>query len=125
MKLEQVFKKQSLSREEDEEIPNNEEVNKIISRSEEEFELFQRLDAQRMEEERKYYKNVSEEFNYRLLQYEEIPDFIKELENPVKKENVISKRLRPNLEHLVEDSDDSVSYKKKKKVSKKRSPQQK
>lgn len=40
VKLEQIFKKQSLVWEEDEEIPNNEEVNKIISRSEEEFEFY-------------------------------------------------------------------------------------
>lgn len=39
-KLEAIFKKQSLIREDDEEIPNDEEVNKIISRNENEFELF-------------------------------------------------------------------------------------
>lgn len=54
-KLEAVFKKQSLVWEEDEEIPNDEEINKIISRSEEEFEFFLKLDLERYKEDKKFY----------------------------------------------------------------------
>jgi hypothetical protein len=69
-KLEAIFKKQSLVREEDEEIPNDEEVNKIISRSENEFELFQELDRKKYQIDRKIYSNFSENYNYRLMTYE-------------------------------------------------------
>lgn len=37
--------------EEDEEVPNDEDINDILSRSEEEFELFQKMDQERFENE--------------------------------------------------------------------------
>lgn len=73
------------------------------------------MDYQRQHEERKIYKHYSEELNYRLIQYNELPEFIKELENPTKTENILTKRIRPNVDHINEDSDDSLSYPQKKK----------
>lgn len=72
------------------------------------------LDEKWYEEDWKLFSNFSESFNYRLIQYEELPNFVKDLQNPVKKETFLNKRLRPNLEHINEDSDGSVGERKKK-----------
>ena len=117
-KLEAIFKKQSLIREEDEEIPNDEEVNKIISRNDNEFELFQDLDKKRYQMDKKIYSNFSESVNYRLMPYEMVPSFIKNLNKPVAIDNEYKKRIRPNLDHLQEDSEDDHRPEKKKKVKK-------
>ena len=39
-KLEEIFKKQSMQREDDEEIPNDEEINRILARNDDEYEIF-------------------------------------------------------------------------------------
>lgn len=39
-KLEEIFKRQSMKREDDEEIPNDEEINRILARSDDEFDIF-------------------------------------------------------------------------------------
>ena len=83
-RLEEVIKKQNLDREDEDEIPNDEEINKIMARDDDEFELFQELDKLRYEQEKRYYPNFNPEINYRLTVYEEIPEWIRELEEQKK-----------------------------------------
>ncbi|KAF1747765.1 hypothetical protein GCK72_024231 [Caenorhabditis remanei] len=50
--LENIIKAENESGE-DEDVPNDEEINDILSRSEDEFELFQKMDQERLERDRK------------------------------------------------------------------------
>ena len=43
-KLEAIFKKQNMNQQDDEDIPDNEDINRIISRNENEYEFFHSLD---------------------------------------------------------------------------------
>ena len=105
-RLEEVIKKQNLDREDEEEIPNDEEINKIMSRDDDEFELFQELDKLRYDQEKKYYSNFNPEINYRLTTYEEIPEWIRELEEYKKEDDLLEKRRRPKIWDLDRLKDD-------------------
>lgn len=64
--LENIIKTENES-EEDEEVPNDEDINDILSRSEEEFELFQKMDQERFENEQ------AQKAKPRLVGEDEIP----------------------------------------------------
>ena len=117
-RLEQIFKKQSLEKDEvDDEIPDDEEINKILARSDEEYEIFQAMDQRRYEEERIFYADTfSLTKNYRLLSYEEVPEYIRELEELKKNPPKLTKRKRPELSRLNDiSSDEEFKVKKRRK----------
>lgn len=110
-RLEEIIKKQNLGNEDSEEIPNDEEINRIMARNDAEFEIFQENDRQRYEIEKKIYPNFSLDFNYRLVTYEEIPQWIREPEAYRKKDRLLTKRRRPNIWDLACLIDDkSLSF---------------
>ena len=105
-RVEEIIKKQSLERDDDDEIPNDEEINKILSRDDEEFELFMELDKLRYEQEKSIYKDFNKSYNYRLLGPDEIPEFVRGTQAPAEeKEEATGKRkIRiKNLEELLDD----------------------
>lgn len=83
-RLQDLLKKKNIYEELDDEIPNDEQINEMIARNEEELSLFDQMDKDRYEEEKKIYKNFKEPqigdskfFNYRLIGEDEIPEWIK------------------------------------------------
>ncbi|CAD8142389.1 unnamed protein product [Paramecium pentaurelia] len=64
-------------------IPDDNQINEWIAINEEELEMFKKLDRQRYEEEKQIYKILNkknrdnEYFNYRLIQDDEFPEWIK------------------------------------------------
>lgn len=66
-------------REEDEEIPNDEEINNILARNEDELRIFAMMDQQRYEFEKRIYKNFDINQNYRLINEDETPEYIKDM----------------------------------------------
>lgn len=64
----------------EEETPSDHEINKMISRSDEEFALFTKVDKERYERDKKIYPNFSPDMNYRLLTDSEVPEWVKYVE---------------------------------------------
>lgn len=85
-KLEDLFKKKRIDDENgtEEDIPDDEMINKYISRDEQEFEEFSRMDEKRYDEEAvsgryPHYKDPRTQetyFNYRLLGDDEVPEWL-------------------------------------------------
>jgi len=91
-KLEDLLKKRSPEDDSDGEIPDDEQLNETIARNEEEFKAYEQMDQERYEREKDIYPNfkypskTEEKFhNYRLITYEEIPDWLKQ-ENKIEEE---------------------------------------
>lgn len=78
--LEEIIKKQTLDKEDEDEIPNDEEINKMLSRTEEEVALFTELDRLRYEQEKLIYPNFDPEKNYRLMGLNDVPEWLKHVE---------------------------------------------
>ena len=88
-KLMDILKNENKEEEEEDEILNDEQINEDISRTDEEFEQFQKMDQERYIAEKKDERlneikeklNLSEEqlktVNYRLLQEFEVPEWVK------------------------------------------------
>lgn len=72
------MKKNENSEEEDEdEIPTDQEVNRMLARGEDEYKKFQEMDKKRYEVDRKVFPNFSTNYNYRLLSEAEVPAWVK------------------------------------------------
>lgn len=108
--LEEIIKKLNLEKADEDEIPDDEEINKILARNDEEFNLFQKLDALRHEQERLRYPNYDPTKNYRLMGLEEVPDRIKQNAEAkvVVEEATVKKRTRMVDFSNIRD-DDSLS----------------
>ena len=88
-KLMDILKQENKEEEEEDEILNDEQINEDISRTDEEFEIFQKMDQERYINEKKDERlneiknklNLNEEqlktINYRLLQEFEVPEWVK------------------------------------------------
>jgi len=88
-KLMDILKNENKEEEEEDEILNDEQINEDISRTDEEFEQFQKMDQERYIAEKKDERlneikeklNLTEEqlktVNYRLLQEFEVPEWVK------------------------------------------------
>ena len=101
-KLEELLKKEREYDEEEDEIPNDEQVNEFIARNEDEFNLFEEMDKERYESEgrddriieilkahgRDYEEDteINNKINYRLLQDYEVPEWVK-INQPKKDKN--------------------------------------
>ena len=88
-KLMDILKNENKEEEEEDEILNDEQINEDISRTDEEFEKFQKMDQERYLNEKREERleeiknklNLNEEqlknINYRLLQEFEVPEWVK------------------------------------------------
>ncbi|CAH0558695.1 unnamed protein product [Brassicogethes aeneus] len=70
--LQSILHNDGTEDEEENEVPDDETVNQMLARSEQEFELFQKLDQERKEEEEK----LGTHGRSRLIQEEELPDWL-------------------------------------------------
>lgn len=70
--------KQDVDEEADSEVPDDEEINKLIARSEKEFDLFQEMDIQREEEVLRKWKADGHQGNppARLMTDKELPEHL-------------------------------------------------
>ncbi|CAD8057910.1 unnamed protein product [Paramecium primaurelia] len=89
-----------------EDIPDDTQINEWIARSEEEFEMFNELDRQRYEEEKLIYKNFNQnrddqQFNYRLIQDDEVPEWITQKQNDVKEIKEYGRGQRERKKNVV------------------------
>ena len=69
---------------------NISEINRMLARDDQEFEMFEEFDRLRYEEEKQIYTNFEYGVNYRLMPENEVPEYIKIKEE--KKTNVLGKR---------------------------------
>lgn len=89
-RIEQMIKKGDMGGEEDSDVPNDAEINQMLARDDSEFELYQEMDRKRYEQEKRLYSNFDTSINYRLMSFDEVPDWIKT--SPVS--NILTKRKR-------------------------------
>ena len=141
-KLMDILKNENKEEEEEDEILNDEQINEDISRSDEEFKIFQEMDKERYINENKNEKlleiknklNLNDEqmknVNYRLLQEYEVPDWVKiskEDEQEYSKTEEVEiggkeMRVRKHVNYkddyedgFLDDSSESILQKKRKK----------
>lgn len=84
-KLEDLLKKQASDSDSDDEIPDDEQLNEMLARHEDEFAFYQQIDQERYEREKHIYpsfrypqKGEGKFHNYRLIDPEEVPSWVKE-----------------------------------------------
>jgi len=84
-KLEDLLKKRASDSDSDDEIPDDEQINEMIARHEDEFSFYQQIDQERYEREKRLYPNFKypqkgegKYVNYRLMTLEEVPAWVKE-----------------------------------------------
>lgn len=122
-KLLDLLKNDKEEDEEEDEIPNDEQINEMLSRSEDEFKIFQQMDQERYEREKRddrineivNYTKIDlssvKHINYRLLQEYEIPDWIHIKPEVVKEEETMGKGMRQKskvnyrLDNLFDESE--------------------
>ena len=110
--LDQILQRKDKEVDAQGEIWDDEQINRVLARDEEEFKLFQNYDKLRYEREKLEYPNFGKKKNYRLISYEEIPLIYRaqyEQQEQEKKEELgkIRKRRKVNLENIVdEDSEE-------------------
>merc|ERR1711983_649176 len=80
---------------EENEVPDDETVNKMISRSEEEFELFQRMDIERRRSE----AEAGSERKSRLLEESELPEFL--LQDDLEEDDDLEEAQRAQQEEIM------------------------
>lgn len=110
-KLEDLIKADAEESEDENEVPDDDQLNEMISRSEEEFNLFQEMDNQRYIEEQKdvrlreikekYGEAQHKHINYRLMQEWEVPDWVKREPETIKEEEhgLLGKRERKKVNY--------------------------
>ena len=77
--LQSILRAEDDNEEEEDEAPDDEVINQMIARSNEEFEQFQNMDIQRRREETERSKSLGEERKDRLIQESELPAFFTEM----------------------------------------------
>ena len=98
---------------------NNREINRMLARDDEEFEMYEEFDRMRYDEEKQTYSNFEYGVNYRLMPESEVPDYIKIKEE--KKKKVLGKRRNyREFYNVVPDIDETSEEERK---SKKRASQ--
>lgn len=92
-RIEEMIRKPEMQGEEENDVPTDSDINQMLARDEGEYELYQELDKQRYEQDRKVYTNFDPNANYRLMQAHEVPEWIKTtVEEPEKKTGELGKR---------------------------------
>ena len=105
-KLEEIIKRQNIKEKRDDEIPNDDEINKLISRDDDEFDLFQELDRLRYEQEAKIYPHFNRSINYRLTTLKEVPDYIMEEKEKPNEAEELNKRRKIKIRNLEDLNDE-------------------
>lgn len=105
-KLEEIIKRQNIQEKRNDEIPNDEEINKLISRNDAEFEFFMELDKLRYEQESRIYPHFDKNINYRLITLDEVPDFIKEERKKPNEADELGKRRKIKIRNIEDLNDD-------------------
>jgi len=70
--LQSILRDEEDDEDEENEVPDDDNINQMIARSEEEFELFQRMDIERRRSE----AELGAERKPRLIEESELPDFL-------------------------------------------------
>lgn len=116
-KLEDLIKADNEESDDENEVPDDDQLNEMISRSDEEFQLFQQMDKERYVEEKKdmimneIMERVSvvhpKHINYRLMQEYEVPDWVKIKPKMVKDEDIgmLGKRERKRINYAEKLTD--------------------
>jgi ATP-dependent helicase STH1/SNF2 len=77
-RLEELIKKnQATDDSEEEEIPNDEEINHMLARSDQELIDFARWDQERYAADKPFYSDTGET-NYRLMKWDNVPEWVKQ-----------------------------------------------
>jgi ATP-dependent helicase STH1/SNF2 len=119
-KLLDLLKNDKEEDEEEDEIPNDEQINEMLSRTEDEFKIFQQMDQERYEREKRDEKineivnytkidlSTVKHVNYRLLQEYEIPEWIHIKPEVIKEEELMGKGMRQKnkVNYRLDDLDD-------------------
>jgi superfamily II DNA/RNA helicase len=110
-KLEDLIKQDNEESEDEDEVPDDEQLNEMISRSDEEFNLFMEMDKQRYIEENKemrlqeikenYGEAQHKHINYRLMQDWEVPNWVRHEPDSLKEEEhgLLGKRERKRVNY--------------------------
>ena len=73
---ETLIKTQADEEFDEEEVTNDEEMNKMLARNDEELVIFNQMDKDRYETDRRIYPHFKENTSYRLLQAHEVPEWV-------------------------------------------------
>eukprot|EP00826_Nyctotherus_ovalis_P008288 TRINITY_DN1213_c0_g2_i3.p1 TRINITY_DN1213_c0_g2~~TRINITY_DN1213_c0_g2_i3.p1 ORF type:complete len:1111 (+),score=439.87 TRINITY_DN1213_c0_g2_i3:84-3416(+) len=110
-KLEDLLRQDDKSAdEEDDAVPDDEQINEMLARSGEEFQLYQNLDVERYVNEGREEKSkemmerlglaaLPKNFNYRLMQEYEVPEWVTNMPTEEKKETILGKRVRKKINY--------------------------
>jgi ATP-dependent helicase STH1/SNF2 len=110
-RIEEMIKRHEADdEEEDNDIPNDNEINSMLARNEDELELFHQIDRERYEHDRRLYSHIDEYGRYRLMTMEEVPKWVFVTEDKDKKQGEMGKRrskgINQDLIHLESLDDD-------------------
>lgn len=96
--------------EEDDAVPDDEQINEMLARGTEEFQLYQKLDVERYVNEGREEKSketmerlglaaLPKNFNYRLMQEHEVPEWVTKMPTEEKKETILGKRVHKKINY--------------------------
>eukprot|EP01022_Parablepharisma_sp_SALTPOND_P021984 TRINITY_DN43_c9_g1_i1.p1 TRINITY_DN43_c9_g1~~TRINITY_DN43_c9_g1_i1.p1 ORF type:complete len:1498 (-),score=197.37 TRINITY_DN43_c9_g1_i1:969-5462(-) len=96
--------------EEDDAVPDDEQINEFLARNEQEFQEYQNMDYKRYinEDREAKIKEIMERlglssfpknFNYRLMQDYEVPEWVTQMPTEEKKETISGKRMRKKVNY--------------------------
>ena len=116
-KLEDLIKADNEESDDENEVPDDDQLNEMISRSDSEFQMFQEMDRKRYKEENKevIIKEIMERtqithqkhINYRLIQEYEVPEWVKIKPKIIKDEEIgnLGKRERKRVNYAEKLTD--------------------
>jgi len=110
-KLEDLLKQDEKNTdEEDDSVPDDEQINEMLARNNDEFQLYQKLDQTRYINEGRDEKSkemmqrlglssLPNNFNYRLMQEYEVPEWVTQMPTEEKKETMLGKRIHKKINY--------------------------
>ena len=114
-KIEEMIRRPEMQGEEESDIPTDSEINQMLARDEQEYEFYQEMDRKRYDQDKKIYKCFDPNSNYRLMQFHEVPEWVKTpVEEVEKKTGELGKRrtkMRQLFDNKIQDEDDEELFK--------------
>eukprot|EP01016_Furgasonia_blochmanni_P053542 TRINITY_DN866_c0_g1_i11.p1 TRINITY_DN866_c0_g1~~TRINITY_DN866_c0_g1_i11.p1 ORF type:complete len:576 (-),score=174.21 TRINITY_DN866_c0_g1_i11:54-1781(-) len=116
-KLEDLFRRKNMYEELEDEIPDDEQINEMIARSEDELNIFEQMDKDRYEVEQNLFKTFKYPqrdegrfYNYRLITEEEVPSWVKatDFDSDKKKEYGRGNRVRKQVSYFDDIHDSNI-----------------
>lgn len=99
-RIEEMIKRHEADEEEeDNDIPNDSEINFMLARNDDEIELFNLIDRERYDHDKKSFSHIDEYGRYRLMTMEEVPSWVFVTEDKDKKANDTGKRRSKGINH--------------------------